>query len=34
MFGSGTACVVCPVNNILYKGKVCVDSSMCFLVDP
>lgn len=22
MFGSGTACVVCPVSNILYKGEV------------
>lgn len=22
MFGSGTACVVCPVNQILYQGKV------------
>ncbi|KAM9311000.1 branched-chain-amino-acid aminotransferase, cytosolic-like [Gastrophryne carolinensis] len=21
MFGSGTACVVCPVGNVLYKGK-------------
>lgn len=21
MFGSGTACIVCPVNRILYKGK-------------
>ncbi|KAJ8786025.1 hypothetical protein J1605_006605 [Eschrichtius robustus] len=21
MFGSGTACVVCPVSNILYKGE-------------
>lgn len=22
MFGSGTACVVCPVSDILYKGEV------------
>lgn len=22
MFGSGTACVVCPVSDILYKGRV------------
>lgn len=22
MFGSGTACVVCPVSDILYKGQV------------
>ena len=22
MFGSGTACVVCPVSTILYKGEV------------
>ena len=22
MFGAGTACVVCPVNRILYEGQV------------
>ena len=22
MFGSGTACVVCPVSKVLYKGEV------------
>lgn len=22
MFGAGTACVVCPISKILYKGKV------------
>ena len=23
MFGAGTACVVCPINRILYQGEVC-----------
>lgn len=22
MFGAGTACIVCPISKILYKGKV------------
>lgn len=22
VFGSGTACVVCPINHILYQGQV------------
>ena len=28
MFGAGTACVVCPVNRILYEGQVGILSSL------
>lgn len=32
MFGAGTACIVCPISKILYKGKVrkCVSSPFFF----
>lgn len=38
MFGAGTACVVCPVNRILYEGQVrkpltSLTCSICFLFE-